>query len=340
MIGKLFGWVDGRVYYRCLSTAFDREMAAVQGGMAVYRQHQASGTNRYQLVRNVHMIEKGLTMRPRRETFAAGYIEQTVQAWRSHGPSLGEEEAGWVRDVLAAYFAATASSPDPAVVRARQAMLEAGSVVPPPHELTPSSGPDRPATRAGVVDVEALRQLAVNRRSVRWFLPESVPREVVDTAMTVAREAPTACNRQPYRFVVVDDADVLDVASIPMGTQGYAEQLQSVIVVVGDWSAYFDERDRHLPYIDGSLAAMSLVLGLEAQGVSTCCINWPDIRSRDAAMARVLGLPAHERVVMLIAYGYADPEGEVPFSGKRQLDAVRQFRRSEARVGAIDGGVR
>ena len=72
---------------------------------------------------------------------------------------------------------------------------------------------------------------------------------------------------------------------------------------------------------------MAFVLGLEVQGVASCMINWPDIPERDARMRRLLGLADTERVIMLIAYGYADAERLVPFSAKGSLDEIRAFGR-------------
>jgi nitroreductase len=71
---------------------------------------------------------------------------------------------------------------------------------------------------------------------------------------------------------------------------------------------------------------MGLLLGLESQGVSSCIINWPDMPDKEAAMRKLLGLEAHERVIMLIAYGYPDPESLVPFSAKRAISDARQYR--------------
>jgi nitroreductase len=111
-----------------------------------------------------------------------------------------------------------------------------------------------------------------------------------------------------------------------MGTDGYEHQIPGLIVIVGNLAAFFDQRDRHLIYIDGCLAAMGLVYALEAQGVNSCCINWPDLPDREAQMRRLLGMKPYERVVMLIAYGYADTEALVPFSAKRQIKDIRSYR--------------
>lgn len=324
-VGRQLSKLDGAWYYRIFDRSFDTEMRSVSAGLATYGLNERDRRNRYHLVRNTHMIEKGLTMRPRRDTFAAAYISRTVDLWEqlSGSSALGTEERTWIRDVLTEYAAATATSTDE-VIRGCLDRLTSGNLLRTDSDAgTASHGPQVPTPSADLVAIDDLLSLARNRRSVRWFTEESVPRSVVDAAIRVGSEGPTACNRQPYRFLVVDPQDIPRIGSIPMGTQGYAEQIPGLIVVIGDWSAYFDERDRHLPYIDGSLAAMGLILGFEAQGISTCCINWPDIPARDRAMRAALGLPAHERVLMLVAYGHADPTGTAPFSGKRSLEAVR-----------------
>lgn len=316
----------GRVYYRAASRKFDREMDAVLAGQRANRKASRDRKARYNLVRNIHMLEKGLTMQPRRRSFAHAYIADAVQQYGSltAAGGLGAAERAWATDVLEAYFAATAESDAPEVTKARQAFDALRSE--PSYVAGPGdSGPHAFPELAPQVSIEDLEQLARTRRSTRWFRPDPVPRDVVDNAVRVAMESPTACNRQPYRFVIAEGDAVQPIAAIPMGTRGYSEQIPGIIVVVGDLSAFFDERDRHVIYIDSCLASMGLLLALQTQGVATCCINWPDIAEREQQMQRVLGLAPHERVIMLIAYGYADPQGLVPYSAKRELDNVRTY---------------
>jgi nitroreductase len=186
--------------------------------------------------------------------------------------------------------------------------------------------PHAPTITDGIVAVDDLRVLAVNRRSVRWFTGEPVPHEVIRQALEVGLQAPTACNRQPYRVVVIDDpAKVLEVGSIPMGTKGYVHQIPTLMVVVGDLSAFASARDRHLIYIDASLAIMGIIFGLEAQGVASCCINWPDMEDREARIKESLGLEAHERVIMMLAAGFANPDGLAPYSARKPDELLFQF---------------
>ncbi len=158
---------------------------------------------------------------------------------------------------------------------------------------------------------------------MRWFDPRPVPRELVFKALDAAAQAPSACNRQPFLFRYFDQpADAQRIAAIAMGTTGYAGNIRSLVVLLGDLGCYPEERDRHVPYIDASLAAMQFMLSLETLGLASCPINWPDIEHREREMAEALALPLHLRPVMLIALGYPDPQGGVPFSAKKPSQSL------------------
>lgn len=303
------------------------EAVAVAAGLAASSAAPIPGNEarRYALRRAIHRIEKGLISRPRRPVFAADYIEEAVDAYGAGVGTCDADAQGrlqtWAHDVLEAYFAAVGSHP--AVDRAR-ARFDAS-----PISARDQVDPVRPYTvRTGplAVTIDDMLEMAVRRRSVRHYLPKPVPREVVDKALVVAGYSPSACNRQPFVFRVFDDpALVRKVASIPMGTAGFYEGFPGVAVIVGQLRAFRNPRDRHLIYIDGSLAAMSFVYGLESQGVSSCCINWPEIAEKEEQMAQALGLAADERPVMLVSFGYADPTAMVPYSQKKPLSELRSY---------------
>jgi nitroreductase len=322
---RRFAW---RQRHRLAGTALGRERRYVRRGIRAYERSVDSGTDAYLLRRNVHRIEKGLTMRPVRNQFATDYIGATVDAFRG-GVASGvlepaHPEFNWMYSVLSGYFDVTATSTHPAIVHSRSTFRDAVTAIDPGAT---ESGPHPAIPLVPTVKIDDFEALATGRRSVRWFTTEPVTRDLVDRAVAIAAESPTACNRQPYRFEIFDDPiSTARVAAIPMGTDGYEHQIPGLIVIVGNLAAFFDQRDRHLIYIDGCLAAMGLVYGLEAQGVNSCCINWPDLPDREVAMRQLLGMKTHERVVMLIAYGYADPDALVPYSAKRLVDEIRRYR--------------
>ena len=286
------------------------------------------GEHRYLLRRNVHMLEKGLVMRPRRPFFAVDYIAATVRVYRdmlalsSEQPDLVDaRELRWATDVLTAYFAVV--GPHPTIDKVRAWWNELAVPETDDRTLSPYA---RDLSTAPSVSLEALTQLARRRRSVRWFEDRAVPRELIDAAVAVAMESPSACNRQPFEYRIFDEPTMVQrVAAIPLGTRGFAHNIPVITVVVGKMSAFFSDRDRHLIYIDGALASMAFVLALEAAGLSSCVLNWPDVADEERRMADLLHLEPDERVVMLIGLGYPDAAAHVPASGKKSIDRFRRY---------------
>lgn len=315
------------LYYTASFVTFNREQAAVlRGRRNYYRNKSRDRRTHVELRRNVHRLEKGLIMMPRRDVFARDYVtetiefyEQAVEQLRRDPSSMEASEMEWAHDVLTEYFRAV--RPGDVMIDAARARFERAG-----HDAEFTGKVPYVKKSLSEISYAELEDLVMQRRSVRWFEDRPVPRDQIDQALLIARQAPTACNRLPYEFRVFDDpALVKEVSAIPFGTAGYSHNIPCVVVVVGRLESYFSPRDRHAIYVDGSLAAMSFMLGLETLGLSSSVINWPDFEPLERKMQKKLDLDLTDRVVMLIAVGYAHPEGMVPFSQKKELDTFRRY---------------
>ena len=319
------------IYY-VFSGAFRREHRAVLHGKLKHLSDvQASGDRgaEYTLRRNIHRLEKGIISRPRRDVFARDYIGDTVEVYVALNKSADARIAPllkWAHDVLEEYFDIVAS--DPAVDPHREQFVGqplSASCSEVGENWVPYQRDQAPLG----ITIDQLAELAWRRRSVRWYLDKPVPRDVIDRAVEVAKLSPSACNRQPFEFRIMDDPELAkEVGAIPLGTAGFSHNFPCLIVVVGDLRAYFSDRDRHVIYVDAGLASMALQYALEVQGVSSCCINFPDIEGRERRMAEALGLDWNQRPIMCMSLGYPDPTGSVPYSQKKSLDEIRSYNRT------------
>lgn len=316
------------IYYLIINNSFRREQQTVLTGKVKHiAEVRNKAGNNFQLVRNIHRIEKGLLMRPRRPVFAKDYIEETIDLftveWYKY--DIHNTQIQWFHNVLNEYFQTCDS--DKVIDKQSERFYSLFTHQKGFNDFDNSKKPySRKTVSLSSISYENFYQLSRQRRSIRWFLDKKVQRELIDKAITAAIQAPSACNRQPFEYRVVDDPDMLErVVNIPMGTKGYADNIPVMIVCIGNLDAYFSERDRHLIYIDSSLANMSLMLALETLGLSSCPINWPDIEAKEKEMANVLGLQMHQRPIMCIGLGYADPEGKIAFSEKKDLKFVRKY---------------
>ncbi len=325
------------IYYAFFNPHFRREMHATAAGRQHYRLHEESSTIATVIIRrNIHRLEKGLSMVPRKSLFALDYIDETLNAF---GNMLAEPAhqldlvlLNYAHDVLDSYFAVTTW---PEGATQPQLFAEQASKIRPllnkqqlnkqQQQTAAAPAPYSHRPRAAISYSEFYK-LCQQRCSVRTFLAKPVEPEILEQAVAAAAQAPSACNRQPFRYVAATQGETLrKLASLPMGTVGYAEGLPAVLAVVGDLSAYPFERDRHVIYIDASLANMQLMLALETMGLASCSINWPDIENYEIKIAKLLKLQPFERVVMLIAVGYPDPNALIPHSEKKTAAGLLSY---------------
>ena len=332
----------GALLWGLTAGGFAGEIQATLRGMLRHQTDVLSGgggAGRIKLRRCIHRLEKGLVMRPRRGIFGLDYIGVAVQLYapvHSAPDAQAIPLRRWAGDVLEAYFAVAESHPT--IDAARRSFEEIRSRPPgQPIDRELRVGRDGGTSASPyvrdlgplAVTYHGLKQLADRRRSVRWFKPDPVPHALIDKALAVGAQAPSACNRQPFEFRFYDDPElVARLAKIPMGTAGIWHNFPCVCVLVGDMSAFAHQRDRHLIYIDGALATMGFQLALETLGLSSCCLNWPDVPRLEKRVRAAIDLEEHERIVMFMAIGYPDPTGGVPHSEKRPLDALRSWNRS------------
>jgi len=318
-------------YHLIFSRAFDREIFAYTKAIHQYNR-KVLQTNPSNIVirRNIHRLEKGLIMENRRTVFALDYIQETVENYAQLIQSSGKAvlEAGemqWAYDVLSEYFNCTDEShPLIGKLKAQFLALPLPQGIDASFKLIPYESKQR--ARYKTPTYEQFLNLSLKRRSVRWFQDKKVPREEVDKAIQAAALAPSACNRQPFKYRIFDDPQMVkEIANIPFGTAGYADNMPMVIVVTGDLSDYFSPRDRHTIYVDAALSVMAFMYALETLGLSSVGIQWPDFGLLESKMKKKLNLKGYERPVIVIGVGYAKDEGKIPCSKKKPLEALRSY---------------
>ncbi|TQV77028.1 nitroreductase [Aliikangiella marina] len=279
--------------------------------------------NLYFIRRNVHRIEKGLTMIPRRQVFALRFILETVEAFKFLSDDSGRiktSEYNWAKTVLDEYFDVTDSD--------HEQYLKAQSLY---RSLSTSfdSKVEGPVEYKNEIEIDkylSLKLLCENRKSVRWFKTKKVSKNLINKALEVALLSPSSCNRQPFKFYIISDPELArEVAKVPAGTVGWSENVQCIAVLVGDLKAFSNIANRHSIYVDGTLAVMPFVLALEAQGLSSCIINWADNHDREKKMCQLIGLSDSEKVVLSIAIGHAVDEVLVPYSKRKSIKEISEF---------------
>lgn len=253
------------------------------------------------------------------ESYIHDVVDDLVTAWN---PDSNDKQLRWTIDPLSEYFDTVEQTE--VVAEAESKFTNFLSDI----EYTPGDRVPFPRRKIGEtpVSLEEMKELAVQRTSTRWFQDRQVPREKIDAALEVAMQSPSACNRQSYEYRLYQDRELIDeISSLAIGASGYSDNIPCLAVIVGKQRAYFNDRDKHVIYIDASLSAMAFQFALVTQGLASCCINWPAIPENEREMESLLNLDSDENVVMLMAIGYPDPDGMIPYSEKKEVESVRSY---------------
>ena len=147
-------------------------------------------------------------------------------------------------------------------------------------------------------------EIIMARKSVRSYTSRPVEKEKVDIMLKAAMAAPSAVNKQPWAFIVIDDRDVLNKLAEVLPYAKMTAAAPMAIVVCGDLSkALNGETDRYW-MLDCSAASENLLLAAESMGLGAVWTAVYPENDRIAKVRSVLSLPDHIIPFNLIPVGY------------------------------------
>lgn len=147
------------------------------------------------------------------------------------------------------------------------------------------------------------------RKSVRSYTCQPIEKGKIDTLLRAAMSAPTAVNKQPWAFVVVDDAAQLDTLSAHLPYAKMTAEAPLAIVVCGDLTKTLQGNDDPYWALDCSAATENLLLAAEAMGLGAVWTAVYPEEERMETVSKILGLPEYILPFNVIPIGYpAHPE--------------------------------
>ena len=150
----------------------------------------------------------------------------------------------------------------------------------------------------------------MTRTSVRKFKDQPVEAEKVETMLRAAMAAPTAMNKQPWHFVVVNDREALSRLAGEGGRGNMVRTAPLAIVVCGDLTKAADGERQQFWIQDASAAAENLLLAAHAVGLGAVWTSaWPNAQ-KCRHIQEALSLPENIMPLNITVIGYADEQPE------------------------------
>ena len=174
--------------------------------------------------------------------------------------------------------------------------------------------------------------LVKTRQSVREYLSKPVEREKIERCLEAARFAPSTCNSQPWRFIVVDDPELKDaVARRTFGRllpfNRFTLQAPVLVLLVGErpkLTARIGATIKHRQFslMDIGIAAEHFCLQAKEEGLGTCMLGWFD----EQGVKKLLNIPDRKRIHLVITLGYPKSD-ELRTKKRKDVDMIRSYNR-------------
>jgi len=154
-------------------------------------------------------------------------------------------------------------------------------------------------------------QNLVNQRfSARDYLDKPVSRDKIELCLEAARLAPSACNSQPWRFIVIDDPSLKNricdsIFSGPYRMNLFVKKAPVLVVVISEKGNFMTQignffRNTKYYLIDIGIAVEHFVLQATELGLGTCWIGW----FNETALKKELRLPRNTKIDVILSLGY------------------------------------
>ena len=168
----------------------------------------------------------------------------------------------------------------------------------------------------------------VNKRySVRNYKSVPVPQQMLVRCVEAARLAPSACNSQPWKFIIVDDPKLVNELAKAafeglLDFNNFAFKAPVLVLIVSQrekLSAKFGSivKNKNFTLMDIGIAAEHFCLAAAEEGLGTCMLGWFNERK----VKKLFRIPRFNRVELIISVGFSDDK-KVPYKSRKSMDEM------------------
>lgn len=171
----------------------------------------------------------------------------------------------------------------------------------------------------------------VNRRySVRNYRSDPVGREKIGRCVEAGRLAPSACNSQPWKFVVVDDAELIKELAMAafegiLDFNHFAFKAPVLVVIVSARQKALAKfggvvKRKNFSLMDVGIAAEHFCLQAAEEGLGSCMLGW----FNEKRVKKTLSIPRLKRVELIISLGFS-ADGKIPHKRRKSVDEILSY---------------
>lgn len=260
----------------------------------------------YTILRESHVIEKGMSMRNPRKGFGQSKVLALLSRLEKYNMLYGKKDKDFMRYPLGiikeyiSYMNTSGVEIHTICEQYKNILLVTRFEE---NKLVSTAG-IKQITKQEIISQASgdFNSLLFSRHSIRYFDRKEPEKSVIDQALIMAQQTPSACNRQGWRTHVYLGVKAHDLLHLQGGCNGFEEEISCAIVVTADMRAFLSYEPMQC-YVDGGLYAMNLINSLHSLGLGTIPLSLGFYHDKLEHIARTFDIPPSEVMICIIGVG-------------------------------------
>jgi nitroreductase len=163
-----------------------------------------------------------------------------------------------------------------------------------------------------------------SRHSIRYFTSAAPRREVIEKALLLAQQTPSACNRQGWRTHVFFGDSSHRLVRWQEGASGFEDEVHCSVLVTADLNAFFSH-EVHQAYIDGGMYAMTLINALHSLGLGSIPLSCGFYCDKLSMLKESFIITENYVPIMIIGVGNLEESFRVAVSARKAVSETNTY---------------
>ncbi len=162
-----------------------------------------------------------------------------------------------------------------------------------------------------------------SRHSIRYFEKGLPDKSLIEKALILAQKTPSACNRQAWKTYIFCEEKSYKLLKWQGGANGFEDEIPCSILVTANTKGFLSH-EIHQAYIDGGLYAMNLINALHSQGLGTIPLSL-GFHSNKLKMLEQFGIPESEVPVVIVGTGNLLDSFNIAVSTRKSIEETNKW---------------
>ncbi|MFV0267232.1 MAG: nitroreductase family protein [Draconibacterium sp.] len=278
----------------------------------------------YLILRETHVIEKGMSMKNPRKGFGQEKVDKLLEKFLAYSKIRNDDFLLYPLSAVKKYidYSKSNSVQVPKIEESYNQLIVGRYLV---DKFIDAGVKTIAREDIWMKSKINFKDFVQSRHSIRYFSEDEYPNlDTIKAALKMAQRTPSACNRQAWRVYVFGKEKTLELLTWQGGARGFESDIPMSILVTADLNGFL-HYEPHQPYVDGGMYTMTLIYALHSLGLGTIPLSTGFASSKVRTLYKKFNIPKNEVPIVIIGVGCLKEEFNVAVSHRNSIDKVAKI---------------